>query len=243
MNLMSSMRSELYKIRKCSFLLIHMVVPILATIVFLFYFMMYNDVSEINRFTLICDVTALIYPMLISIVIGINIGMEEKAGCFQNLFTVLSRRKALLGKFVVLYGFGILALFLLFGTFYFVLIITNRVEILAFSLILQTIVGLAFGNLIIYILHLYLNMRFGIGASLFWGVFESLQIIMYSNIELQGAFRYIPFSWGVNITHDILQGDVMTNIVQWIVIAMITILAIGLVIVWFQNWEGRKFSD
>ena len=41
--------------------------------------------------------------------------------------------------------------------------------------------GMAFCNLIIYILHLFLSFKFGLGLSLFWGVFESLQCILYSN--------------------------------------------------------------
>jgi len=33
--------------------------------------------------------------------------------------------------------------------------------------------GMAFCNLIIYILHLFLSFKFGLGLSLFWGVFET----------------------------------------------------------------------
>ena len=63
---------------------------------------------------------------------------------------------------------------------------------------------MAFCNLIIYILHLFLSFKFGLGLSLFWGVFESLQCILYSNIELKGVARYIPFAWSMNWVQDIL---------------------------------------
>ena len=52
------------------------------------------------------------------------------------------------------------------------------------------------------------SFKFGLGLSLFWGVFESLQCILYSNIELKGLARYIPFAWSMNWVQDILSRQI-----------------------------------
>lgn len=99
---------------------------------------------------------------------------------------------------------------------------------------------MALGNLIIYVLHLFLSLKFGLGVSLFWGVFESLQIIMYSNIELKGAAQYIPFAWSVNWVHDILNHTFWQNGIEWLLTLILTACALLAAIKWFSHWEGRK---
>ena len=101
-------------------------------------------------------------------------------------------------------------------------------------------VGIAFCNLIIYALHLFLSLKFGLGISLFWGVFESLQCILYSNIELNGIARYIPFAWSMNWLQDILNDRFFNHGTEWIGIAVLTIGGLLLIFLWFSHWEGRK---
>ena len=101
-------------------------------------------------------------------------------------------------------------------------------------------VGIAFCNVIIYILHLFLSFKFGLGISLFWGVFESLQCVLYSNIELKGIARYIPFAWSMNWIKDILNRQLFTYGAEKIGIAALTIGSFLLILLWFSHWEGRK---
>ena len=100
--------------------------------------------------------------------------------------------------------------------------------------------GIAFCNLIIYIFHLFLSFKFGLGLSLFWGVFESLQCILYSNIELKGITRYIPFSWSMNWVQDILSRQMFNYGTEKIWIAALTTGGLLLTLLWFSHWEGRK---
>ena len=100
--------------------------------------------------------------------------------------------------------------------------------------------GMAFCNLIIYILHLFLSFKFGLGLSLFWGVFESLQCILYSNIELKGVARYIPFAWSMNWVQDILSRQIFNYGTEKIWIAALTTGGLLLTLLWFSHWEGRK---
>ena len=100
--------------------------------------------------------------------------------------------------------------------------------------------GMAFCNFIIYILHLFLSFKFGLGLSLFWGVFESLQCILYSNIELKGVARYIPFAWSMNWVQDILSRQIFNYGTEKIWIAALTTGGLLLTLLWFSHWEGRK---
>ena len=100
--------------------------------------------------------------------------------------------------------------------------------------------GMAFCNFIIYILHLFLSFKFGLGLSLSWGVFESLQCILYSNIELKGVARYIPFAWSMNWVQDILSRQIFNYGTEKIWIAALTTGGLLLTLLWFSHWEGWK---
>ena len=105
---------------------------------------------------------------------------------------------------------------------------------------MQSVLGLAMNSLVMYALHLFFSLKFGLGLSVFLGVFECLQCILYSNIELHGLWRYIPFSWSVNWVHDVLNGRLVSNTVQWILIAVLSVGFLWVILYWFSRWEGRK---
>ena len=106
--------------------------------------------------------------------------------------------------------------------------------------ILEMLAGLIVWSAILYVWHLFLNLKFGMGISVFLGVFESLQVIIYSNVELKGIFVYIPFAWQMNWMKDILNGSARGHLVQWMICTCITVTAIILLCIWFSHWEGRK---
>lgn len=233
----SSFRSELMKLKHTSFWAIHIVIPIFGAVLFTFYFLQYGNVSSDKKLKLIMEVTAVAFPLLISMIAGLNILQEERASYFQNVLAVSSRSKRFLSKLILLYGAGVISLLVLTFLFMFGIILAGKMETIQITLLLKAVLGIAVGNLIIYILHLFLSFKFGIGISLFWGVFETLQCIMYSNIELQGAARYIPFSWAVNFVHDMLNKS--ESIMELVVVLLLTTAALIITLAWFHNWEGR----
>ena len=119
----------------------------------------------------------------------------------------------------------------------------SRTGTIPWGLLIQSVLGLAMGSFVIYALHLLLSLKFGLGISLFWGVFECLQCILYSNIELHGLWRYIPFSWSVNWVHDVLNGRLISNAAQWLLIAILSVGILLAILYWFSRWEGRKNNE
>ena len=146
----------------------------------------------------------------------------------------------MLTKLVVLYGTEIAALFSLFLLFLLGVHFLRIADPVPLYMLVKAAAGMAFYNFIIYALHLFLSFRFGLGISLFWGVFESLQCILYSNIELNGMARYIPFAWSMNWVHDVMNDRLSVHATEWIWIAVFTIGGVLLTFLWFSHWEGRK---
>lgn len=239
MRMIDLFRADFLKQQHTSYLGIHTVIPMAGAILFVFYFLLYQNVDELKKLRLLLELTAMVFPLLISMIVGLNITQEERASHFQSLLAVPNRRKMLLAKFAVLYLSGIFSLVLLFGLFAIATEI-SRPGAIPCNLIIQSVLGLAIGSFVIYALHLFLSLKFGLGISLFWGVFECLQCILYSNIELHGLWRFIPFSWSVNWVHDVLNRRLASNVAQWILIVALSVGILLTILHWFSCWEGRK---
>ena len=242
MGMIALVRADFLKQRHTSYWGIHTVIPIAGAILFVFYFLLYQNVDELNKLRLLLELTSMVFPLLISVIVGLNITQEERTSHFQSLLAVPDRWKILLAKFVALYLSGIFSLALLFVLFA-IGAGMSRTGTILWGLLIQSVLGLAMGSFVIYALHLLLSLKFGLGISLFWGVFECLQCILYSNIELHGLWRYIPFSWSVNWVHDVLNDRLIANAAQWILIAILSVGILLAILYWFSRWEGRKNNE
>lgn len=231
------MHSELLRVRHTPFFLLHGLFPVLGMILFCSYFGMYHTVEVKQRMQMIFEITITVFSVIISCMIGIAVMQEEQ----NHFFLMLSNTKRIYGilqKLLFLWGMGVMAvLFLLTSTGVGIWVFT---EISVKKWILEMLAGLIVWSAILYVWHLFLNLKFGMGISVFLGVFESLQVIIYSNVELKGIFVYIPFAWQMNWMKDILNGSARDHLVQWLICTCITAVAIILLCFWFSYWEGRK---
>ncbi|MCM1237464.1 MAG: lantibiotic immunity ABC transporter MutG family permease subunit, partial [Ruminococcus flavefaciens] len=232
--------SEQVKVRHKSFWTIHFCVPVIGALLFLIYYLLYGSTADSKKLKMILELTAMVFPLLISVIVGLNVTLEEKASHFQTLLAAPNRYKNMLAKLTYLYGSGIFALFFLFLLFVIGIHLFGMADTVWFGTLIGAAIGIAFCNLIIYILHLLLSFKFGLGLSLFWGVFESLQCILYSNIELKGIARYIPFAWSMNWIQDTLNQQLFSYGTEKILIAVLTTGGLLLTLLWFSHWEGRK---
>lgn len=238
MSVYTSVRAEFVKLRHTSFWAVHIIIPILGALLFCFYFLRYENVDNVKKLKLLLELITIVFPLLISIIAGRTILQEERASYFQTLLTAPSRSKRFLAKLFVLYGAGIVSLALLSLLFLAGLGIAGKSGEVQMGLLIKAVLGIAVGSLILYVLHLFLSLKFGIGISMFCGVFETLQCIIYSNINLRGTARLIPFSWSVNLMHDSLERS--GNGRELAVILALTAVALMVTLLWFRNWEGRK---
>ncbi len=242
MRMIALISADFIKQRHTFYFGIHTVIPIVGAILFVFYFLLYQNVDELKRLRLLLELTAMVFPLLISIIVGLNIVQEERASQFQNLLIMPDRRKILLAKFAALYLSGIFSLVLIFALFA-LGIGMSRTEMIPWGNLIRSVPGMAMGSFVIYVLHLFLSLKFGLGISLFGGVFECLQCVLYSNMELHGLWWYIPFSGSVNWVHDVWNGKLAANAIQWILIAVLSVGSLFAILHWFSRWEGRKNDE
>ncbi|MCI9400054.1 MAG: lantibiotic immunity ABC transporter MutG family permease subunit [Lachnospiraceae bacterium] len=240
MSVIRAVHSELVKVKHTPFAAIHFCLPIIGALLFVAYYAMYSNIAGDKKLKLILEITATFFPLLISVVVGFNILLEEKASHFQILLAAPNRPGIVLAKLVVLYSMGILALLGLLVFFMFGIYFWGIVDTIQLGMLAQAAAGMAFYNLILYIFHLFLSFKFGLGISLFCGVFESLQGILYSNIELKGIWRYIPFAWSMDWVEDSMRNRILIHSTEWILITVLTTGSLFLVLIWFSHWEGRK---
>lgn len=239
MSLGRMIASECFKLKHTFFGWIHLCMPLMGAVVFLVYYILHNGEEPYRKWNLILEMIATFLPILISVVVGIAVLVEEKNCHLQTILAMPGRKRELLAKLGILYGAGMVAvtvLFLILGTGIFI----KGSATIELECVVVAVGGLVFWNLFTYIFHLFLQLKYGLGVSLVWGVFECLQCILYSNVELWGNWRLLPFSWPVCWIHDVMQEDVVMHLREWGSCAVITAVALWGLLQWFARWEGRK---
>ena len=145
MGMIALVHADFLKQRHTSYLGIHTVIPIAGAILFVFYFLLYQYVDELKKMRLLLELTAMVFPLLISIIVGLNITQEERASHFQSLLAGPDRRKILLAKFAALYLSGIFSLALLFVLFA-IGAGMSRTGTISWGLLIQSTLGMAMGS-------------------------------------------------------------------------------------------------
>ena len=227
MTLYRAIRSELVKLRHTPLLPIHIFVPIAGAILFTSYFGLYSFRPDYNKYKLIFEITATFFPILISIITGLNTFMEDHAAHSQSILSVPNRITIFCGKFLVLFGGGVLSLISLVLLFSILVAIQGLIPHTPYVMLLETIIVLAFGNIILYIFHLFIGFKFGLGPSLFLGVFESLQVI-------------IPFAWAIDLSRYVLDDKLSLHKNEVFIMGLITIIAFIAMTFWISQWEGKR---
>lgn len=243
MTFINVVRSEQKKTKHTPFWAIHFCMPVMGALLFLIYYYLYRNTADGKKLKMILELTTMVFPLLISIVVGLNVTLEEKASHFQTLLAASNRYRIIFAKLVYLYGSGILALCCLFLLFLIGLHVLGMADAVPIGKLFEFIAGIAFCNLIIYILHLFLNFKFGLGLSLFCGVFECLQCILYSNVELKGMARCIPFTWSMNWIQDAFNQPPVGYKAERLGTVALTTASLLLTVLWFSHWEGRKNNE
>ena len=77
MGLISLVHADLIKQRHTAYFGIHTLIPIVGAALFTFYYLLYKAVDELQRLKLLLELTAMVFPVLIGIIVGLNILQEE----------------------------------------------------------------------------------------------------------------------------------------------------------------------
>lgn len=197
-------------------------------------FLFYSNKIEIERIRLFYDMVAAMLPILASVSIALMMMQEEQVGNLFGMLFLENRKKAALTK--ILYNWGIGNIGFILGS----IIVASLASRENWKMLLQLIIGFFVYGMFFYVFHMYVNLKFGMGISIFLGLFETMQGIIYSNIQIGGMFRFIPFSWVIQWEQNVLRRAVKKEVFFSICYIGLSLLFILVFLEWFQRWEGRK---
>jgi ABC-2 type transport system permease protein len=107
------------------------------------------------------------------------------------------------------------------------------------------------GSVFLYILHLFVSLRFGRGASIGLGIVESLISALALTGLGDGKWYYIPCTWSARLCDCLVfiwnnpsQAVGYTEIEKCMMVAIpATITAFVISLFWFQRWEGSRSNE
>ena len=107
------------------------------------------------------------------------------------------------------------------------------------------------GSVFLYILHLFVSLQFGRGASIGLGIVESLISALALTGLGDGKWYYLPCTWSARLCDYLVYSWLnptkafgYAEMQKGLIIAIpATIIAFVLSLLWFRNWEGRKSYD
>jgi len=242
------LRAELLKTKRTPFLLTHLIVPIIISGLFLAYYSYspWNFAWKISGYfqALSCG-----FPIIIGLVCAMAAEQEANAGHFQGMLTATKIKiVAYLSKLILLLLFSFGAILLSFGIFSigFIELLHEDTFGYQFYFIAGCILFVSFAFL--YILHLFVSLHFGKGASIGLGIVGSLIVALLLTGLGDGIWSFIPYGWGghfISLWEMKESGLDLSTVeigLQEGIIASIcgTLFVLVLSCLWFWKWEGRK---
>ncbi|MGE7917207.1 lantibiotic immunity ABC transporter MutG family permease subunit [Lysinibacillus xylanilyticus] len=245
------LRAELLKTKRTPFLFTHLIVPIIISGMFLAYYT-YSPWDFNDRVTAYLQAVACGFPLIIGLVCAMVAEQEATAGHFQEMLTTTKTKiVAFLSKLLLLLLFSFGAILLSIGIFSvgFIELLHEDTFGFQFYVIAGCILFVSYAFL--YILHLFVSLHFGKGASIGLGIVESLLVALLLTGLGDGIWSFIPYGWGghfvslwalrasgtdLSMLETGLQAGIFASISG-------TLLALGLSCLWFWKWEGRKSEN
>ncbi len=238
MSILTSVKLELLKLRHTKFWLFHILIICGITLLMDVYYILYDFKEPAARIKMIYEFVGILLPIFCSISIAFLIRIEEGISNMYGILGVRHRKTVIMGIWLVAWSIAVLQL----------LLQTVSIKIIGGinGDILQKLWLLCGGMMVFssfyYLFHLFLHLKFGIGLSILWGVFECMQSVMYSNIELAKIFRYIPFAWLMEWKDYVLEGEWKEEMTFWAISFVLLLIYFCLFLRWFERWEEKKKS-
>lgn len=234
--------ADFYKSRHTFLPWIHLLLPIGFALLAI----LYCSATALKAETVLSAYLELIggvFPIVAGLLCSKAADLEAEAGHFQVILSgTASRSTVYLSKLFTLLLSGACSVALavgLFGGFF------QKAPALFY---VWAALLLICASVFLYLLHLFVSFRFGGGATIGLGIFETLVALLALTGLGDGIWYYIPCTWGARLGGDLTSlwahPDNMSfymEIRTWILIAVpVTILALIFSLLWFNRWEGRK---
>lgn len=255
MQILRLIKSDFLKMKHTPFYFIHICLPFIGVLIFLKYYSsaLFSPVNKVNVYL---EAISIAFPTLIGILCSMVIEQEVMAGKFKEMLSIeYGKGKCLLSKILVLLLLSLCSLSLAIGGFFlgFQYVLKQNVFPLGFYSNATLII---FGaQIFLYLFHLWLTIKFGSGASIGMGIFESLFSALLITGLGDGIWQWIPCGWSVkfcdnffikesgsiDIFNEVANINTMinNNVVGFRNCVIFTIAFAIFFGIWFNFFEGR----
>lgn len=249
MQLKRLIKADIMKLKSTHIFWMHLYVPLIGLLVFLGYYS-YTPWNSYSKVLSYFKVLAMIFPILIGIITSIVADQEDIAQNFQNIL-IGSKIKCLgiISKYILLLLLGLLSTILAVIGFYIGFSFIEK-GVFSFTVYLSIIGILVGSNIIEYILHLFLSMRFSKEISIGVGIVESLISALFRTGMGDGRWPFFPSAWGIRfIDSFLLRYESANNYIDPSLNLGISMAFIGTsigfigVLIWFTKWEGNRIEE
>jgi len=246
MSLLSCIKSDFYKLKHTKIGLIHILVPLLTAGAFLAYYEA-SPWSDWNKVSTYLEFLGFAFPFIIGLMSAKIVEQEKEAGnFFQMLCSTKTRVYTYVSKLVILFTLEVLSISLAIMPFAF------RFPKLTKMFYLQVLVIYFVSNLFLYMEHLLLSLKFGMGNSIGAGIIESLIAALALTGLGDNIWFYLPCTWSARLCSYLTYMEQHKNayllgmhqMEKCFIIGSIYTIGLAVCgIVWFCNWQGRHSVD
>ena len=241
-------KSELYKIKGTWLPWIHIVLPIVYSL--LFYVASkttgLKNFEESDIIQTYFVLLGAVMPIILSFISSKVVDMEMSAGKFQVLLsTTKSRTKAYLGKLIVLELGFVISLSLAIITFAILTGYQNSLDwLIEFFLIVIS-------SLSLYMIHLWVSIMLSSGASIGLGFLETMIALLSITVIGDNIWYFLPCTWGSRLPAMYITMNKISDwsyfykeLRLWSFVALFIILILYVFsIIWFNKWDGKSVSE
>lgn len=248
--------SDFQKLKHTPFIWIHFIVPSLYAIFFIAYLSIRDVPKQGFIYLGFIEIIAVTFPFMIGLLCGLIASQEESAGHFQVIRGgATSRSIKYVSKILILVMMGAFSVYLSISIFLIGLRYIVNVPNINYLLFITAGLWIILGSVILYIMHLFVSFIFGMGPSTFLGGFGLLVTALMNTGLGDQVWKFIPWAWSIRLVDMIglirfkeIDIDLVPYLINEIYAAKLIIVVVTIVIgissiLWFKNWEGRKFYE
>ena len=236
------LHSDFLKIRRSPVLWVHILVPFVGITLFLLP-CFFKPTSAGSMAGNILGAIALSFPILIGLICSMTVEQESDAGNFQELLTRPSKLISFFSMVVMLLLLGLGASLLASFGFEAGLAVCLHQTPFHPNFYLHGALLVFGSNIFIYLLHLFLSLRFNKSVSIGVGIVESMLAALLLTGLGDGIWTCIPCAWGLRFVKMFMQnsfGRAMPMNKGIVSCCIETALILVFSIIWFLHWEGKK---
>lgn len=245
LTLICCIRADFQKLKHTSMLWIHIMIPLFTAVLFIAYYSIspWKIDAKISGYLEVIGIT---FPLMIGFISGKTAEQESQAGNFQAMLCGAKSRIAVyISKLAVMLMLNILSVAIVIGIF--ALGFKSAPGMMYFKAAVLLIAGSVF----LYILHLFVSLQYGMGASIGLGIAESLISALALTGLGDGNWYYIPCTWCARLCDNLVYTWLNPTMVvgyqeiqKCLIIAVpANIIVFVISLLWFTNWEGKKFYE